>query len=168
MRQLAKQSDSVESFRAAVSDRLEGLVRSIELLTSEQWGGVSLRRVVDIHLQAFPQSREQINISGKDFVLKPDAVQNLGLALHELATNSVKYGALSVPQGRVRFEWRDVSEEDKPDALLRFTGKSAAAHRSPSSHRARASARPLSKPMPPPPSAARSRSISGPKACYGC
>ncbi|MGO7481566.1 sensor histidine kinase [Rhizobium ruizarguesonis] len=121
MRQLAKQSDSVESFRTAVSDRLEGLVRSIELLTSEQWGGVSLRRVVDIHLQAFPQSREQINISGKDFVLKPDAVQNLGLALHELATNSVKYGALSVPQGRVRFEWRDVSEEDKPDALLRFT-----------------------------------------------
>ncbi|MGO7668241.1 HWE histidine kinase domain-containing protein, partial [Rhizobium ruizarguesonis] len=57
MRQLAKQSDSVESFRAAVSDRLEGLVRSIELLTSEQWGGVSLRRVVNIHLQAFPQSR---------------------------------------------------------------------------------------------------------------
>ncbi|MGO7675599.1 hypothetical protein ACC685_37845, partial [Rhizobium ruizarguesonis] len=48
---------------------------------------------------AFPQSREQIDISGKDFVLKPDSVQNLGLALHELATNSVKYGALSVPQG---------------------------------------------------------------------
>ncbi|MGO7668135.1 hypothetical protein ACC697_38165, partial [Rhizobium ruizarguesonis] len=44
-----------------------------------------------------------------------------GLALHELATNSVKYGALSLPQGRFRFEWRDVSEEDKPDALLRFT-----------------------------------------------
>lgn len=121
MRQLAKQSDSVETFRAAVADRLEGLVRSIELLTSEQWGGVSLRRVVDIHLQAFPQSHDQIEISGEDFVLKPDAVQNLGLALHELATNSVKYGALSVPQGRVRFEWRDVKEDDKPDALLRFT-----------------------------------------------
>ncbi|MBB2681134.1 UNVERIFIED_ORG: two-component sensor histidine kinase [Rhizobium esperanzae] len=121
MRQLAKQADSVETFQAAVADRLDGLGRSIELLTSEQWGGVSLRRVVDIHLQAFPQSREQIEIAGEDFVLKPDAVQNLGLALHELATNSVKYGALSVPQGRVRFEWRDVREADKPDALLRFT-----------------------------------------------
>ncbi|WP_454853901.1 sensor histidine kinase [Rhizobium binxianense] len=120
MRQIAKQSDSVDAFQAAVADRIEGLARSIELLAREQWSGASLRRVVDIHLEAFPQSREQIDVSGEDFVLKPEAVQNFGLALHELATNSVKYGALSVPQGRVRFEWRDWQEEDRPDAMLRF------------------------------------------------
>jgi two-component sensor histidine kinase len=120
MRQLAKQSDDVNAFQAAVADRIEGLARSIELLAREQWSGASLRRVVDIHLEAFPQSREQIDVSGEDFVLKPEAVQNFGLALHELATNSVKYGALSVPQGRVRFEWRDWQEDGRPDAMLRF------------------------------------------------
>ncbi|MBB3392248.1 two-component sensor histidine kinase [Rhizobium sp. BK275] len=116
MRQLSKQADSVETFRLAVAHRLEGLVRSIELLTGEQWSGVSLHRVIDIHLQAFPQAREQVKIEGTDFILKPDAVQNLGLALHELATNSVKYGALSVPQGRVRFEWQPAEDD-----MLRFT-----------------------------------------------
>jgi two-component sensor histidine kinase len=120
MRQLAKQADSVEEFQAAVADRLDGLVRSIELLTSEQWSGASLRRVIDIHLEAFPQSAEQIEISGEEFVLKPEAVQNLGLALHELATNSVKYGALSVPEGRVRFNWQNVQEEGQTEAMLRF------------------------------------------------
>ncbi|MBB4275850.1 sensor histidine kinase [Rhizobium mongolense] len=120
MRQLAKQADSVEGFQSAVSDRLDGLVRSIELLTSEQWSGASLRRVIDIHLEAFPQAAEQLEISGEDFVVKPEAVQNLGLTLHELATNSVKYGALSVPQGRVFFSWANIQVEDQSEAMLRF------------------------------------------------
>lgn len=120
MRQLAKQADSVENFQTAVSHRLDGLARSIELLTSEQWSGASLRRVIDIHLQAFPQAAEQIEICGEDFVVKPEAVQNLGLALHELATNSVKYGALSVPHGRVAFSWATIRAEDQPEPMLRF------------------------------------------------
>lgn len=120
MRQLAKQADSVQGFQAAVAERLDGLIRSIELLTSEQWAGASLRRVVDIHLDAFPQAVEQIEISGKDFMLKPEAVQNLGLTLHELATNSVKYGAFSVPEGRVTLSWVDVKEEGQTEPMLRF------------------------------------------------
>lgn len=120
MRQLAKQADSVEGFQAAVAERLDGLVRSIELLTSEQWAGASLRRVVDIHLDAFPQAVEQIEIIGKDFMLKPEAVQNLGLTLHELATNSVKYGALSIPEGRVTFSWEEVEVENQTEPMLRF------------------------------------------------
>lgn len=120
MRQLAKQADSVEGFQAAVAERLDGLIRSIELLTSEQWAGASLRRVIDIHLDAFPQAVDQIEISGKDFMLKPEAVQNLGLTLHELATNSVKYGAFSVPEGRVALSWEDAEEESQTEPMLRF------------------------------------------------
>ncbi len=120
MRQLAKQADSVEGFQAAVAERLDGLIRSIELLTSEQWAGASLRRVIDIHLDAFPQAVDQIEISGKDFMLKPEAVQNLGLTLHELATNSVKYGAFSVPEGRVALSWEDAEEEGQTEPMLRF------------------------------------------------
>ncbi|KRB51855.1 histidine kinase [Rhizobium sp. Root708] len=120
MRQLARQSGTVQEFQAAVSDRLNGLSRSIQLLTSEQWAGASLRRVVDIHLDAFPQALPQIEIIGNDFILKPEAVQNLGLAIHELATNSVKYGALSVPQGRIRFYWQTIQEEWHTEEMLRF------------------------------------------------
>jgi two-component sensor histidine kinase len=121
MRQLAKQAGTVEEFQAAVADRLDGLSRSIELLTSENWAGASLRRVIDIHLKAFPQAVQQIDIFGKDFMLKPEAVQNLGLTLHELATNSIKYGALSIPQGRVRLYWQNLQEDDHSEEMLRVT-----------------------------------------------
>ncbi|WP_283196171.1 sensor histidine kinase [Rhizobium sp. AN80A] len=119
MRQIARQAGSVEEYQAAVADRLEGLARSIQLLTSEQWAGASLRRVIDIHLEAFPHALQQIEVTGTDFMLKPEAVQNLGLTLHELATNSIKYGALSVPQGRVRLYWQSIQENDHAEEMLR-------------------------------------------------
>ncbi|MDE1990953.1 MAG: sensor histidine kinase [Rhizobiaceae bacterium] len=118
-RQLARQTDSVDTFQRAVADRLEGLARSIEVLTSEQWSGVSLRRVIDIHLATFLQGPEQLDVTGKDFLLKPEAVQNLGLVLHELATNSVKYGALSTFDGKIAIEWKNVESEIGP--AIRFT-----------------------------------------------
>ena len=118
-RQLARQTDSVDTFQRAVADRLEGLARSIEVLTSEQWSGVSLRRVIDIHLATFLQAPQQLDISGQDFVLKPEAVQNLGLVLHELATNSVKYGALSAPEGKIAIEWTNVDGDIGP--MIQFT-----------------------------------------------
>jgi two-component sensor histidine kinase len=119
MRQIARQASSVEEYQAAVADRLEGLARSIQLLTSEQWAGASLRRVIDIHLEAFPHALQQIEVTGTDFMLKPEAVQNLGLTLHELATNSIKYGALSVPQGRVRLYWQSIQEDEHTEEMLR-------------------------------------------------
>lgn len=118
-RQLARQTDSVDTFQRAVADRLEGLARSIEVLTSEQWSGVSLRRVIDIHLATFLQAPQQLDINGQDFVLKPEAVQNLGLILHELATNSVKYGALSAPEGKIAIEWTKVDGDIGP--MIQFT-----------------------------------------------
>jgi two-component sensor histidine kinase len=118
-RQLAKRSDSVDGFQKAIAGRLEGLARSIEVLTSEQWSGVSLHRVIDIHLANFLQNPRQLEIVGEDFLLSPEAVQNLGLALHELATNSMKYGALSVPDGKVVFAWTDAEQEG--DRMIRLT-----------------------------------------------
>ncbi len=119
IRQIARQTGSVEEFQVAVADRLEGLARSIQLLTSEQWAGASLRRVIDIHLEAFPHALQQIEVTGTDFMLKPEAVQNLGLTLHELATNSIKYGALSVTQGRVRLYWQSIQEDEHTEEMLR-------------------------------------------------
>jgi two-component sensor histidine kinase len=120
-RQLAKRADSVDGFQKAIIGRLEGLARSIEVLTNEQWSGVSFRRLVDIHLANFLQHPDQLEIVGKDFLLTPEAVQNLGLTLHELATNSLKYGALSVPDGKVVFAWTDSDEDDGRMITLTWT-----------------------------------------------
>ena len=56
---------------------------------------------------------EQIAIEGEDVMLKPEAVQNLGLALHELATNAQKYGSLSEPEGQVSIRWQFCEEASK-------------------------------------------------------
>ncbi len=111
MRQLGRQDTTMPEFQKAISTRLQGLGKSIEALAKEQWAGVRLRRVIEIHLSTF-EAGDRLLVSGEDFMLKAEAVQNLGLVLHELATNSVKYGALSVPQGRVRIRWDDIAPED--------------------------------------------------------
>jgi two-component sensor histidine kinase len=51
-------------------------------------------------------------VEGPSVFLKPEAAQNIGLALHELATNAAKYGALSVPSGQVSIAWNWVSQEN--------------------------------------------------------
>ena len=57
-------------------------------------------------LKPFRESKGgRISATGPPIILKPDAVQNLGLALHELATNALKYGALSIPHGKVSIQW---------------------------------------------------------------
>jgi two-component sensor histidine kinase len=119
MRQLGRQDTTMAEFQKAVSTRLQGLGKSIEALAKEQWAGVRLRRVVEIHLATF-EAGDRVLMQGDDFMLKAEAVQNLGLVLHELATNSVKYGALSVPQGRVRISWDDVAADDESGLKIRL------------------------------------------------
>lgn len=120
MRQLARQDTTMEEFQSAISNRLQGLGKSIEALAKEQWAGVSIRRVIDIHLDTVAEVSDRVRLQGPDFILKAEAVQNLGLVLHELATNSVKYGAFSEPQGEVRIVWKDVVGEGEDEPMLRL------------------------------------------------
>ncbi|MGA1832345.1 HWE histidine kinase domain-containing protein [Rhizobium wenxiniae] len=119
MRQLGRQDTTMPEFQKAISTRLHGLGKSIEALAKEQWAGVRLMRVIEIHLSTF-EAGDRLLVSGEDFMLKAEAVQNLGLVLHELATNSVKYGALSVPHGRVRISWDDVAAGDDGEPKIRL------------------------------------------------
>ncbi|WP_137134383.1 sensor histidine kinase [Rhizobium sp. FKY42] len=122
MRQLARKETNINAFQSAIGERLQGLGRSIEMLAQEQWAGVPLMRVVALHLEAFAEAQSRVDVSGPDFVLRAEAVQNLGLILHELATNSVKYGALSVPEGRVSLSWRvDEATEGEPRIIIDWT-----------------------------------------------
>jgi two-component sensor histidine kinase len=120
MRQLARQDTTMEEFQKAISGRLQGLGKSIEALAKEQWSGVSIRRVVEIHMSTFGDVAERVEVQGENFTLKAEAVQNLGLILHELATNSVKYGALSAPHGKVRIAWKDLLEDEADEVKLRL------------------------------------------------
>lgn len=112
MRQTAKRSETVADYQAAVSSRLGGLARSIDLLTAEEWSGVSMRKLVASHVDTFIGAEPRVLVEGDDFSVKPEAVQNLGLVLHELATNAVKYGALSAPAGKVTVSWQESPAEN--------------------------------------------------------
>jgi PAS domain S-box-containing protein len=112
-RQTARNTDSTEEFLDRFSARLQALSRSHDLLIQEGWYGASLEELVRAEVGHYADGGEpQISVEGPALLLTPEAAQNLGLALHELATNAVKYGALSAPRGHVSIKWRRQSGTD--------------------------------------------------------
>jgi two-component sensor histidine kinase len=113
-RQTASRTRSVEDFLDRFSARLVAIGSSHDLLIADDWHGASLRMLVEQQLgEHVDRFGEQIAIEGEDVMLKPEAVQNLGLALHELATNAQKYGSLSDPDGQVSIRWQFCEEASK-------------------------------------------------------
>jgi PAS domain S-box-containing protein len=113
-RQTASRTRSVEDFLDRFSARLVAIGCSHDLLIADNWHGASLRMLVEQQLgEHADRFGEQIAIEGEDVMLKPEAVQNLGLALHELATNATKYGSLSEPRGQVSIKWQFCEEASK-------------------------------------------------------
>ncbi len=105
-RQTASRTKSVDDFLQHFSNRLVAIGCSHDLLIADDWHGASLRTLIERQLGAHADRfGEQIAIDGEDVMLKPEAIHNLGLALHELATNAEKYGALSTKAGRVAIRW---------------------------------------------------------------
>lgn len=104
-RQTARHAGSTEAFLNQFAARLQALAASHDLLVRESWYGASLRELVRSQLAPHSGGGEQVVTDGPPVALKPEAAQNLGLALHELAVNAAKYGALSVPSGRLSITW---------------------------------------------------------------
>jgi two-component sensor histidine kinase len=106
-RQTAARTRSIDDFVARFSARLVAMGSSHDLLIADDWHGASLRMLIERQLgEHSDRFGDCIAIEGEDVMLKPEAVQNLGLALHELAANAEKYGSLSKPQGKVRIQWQ--------------------------------------------------------------
>jgi two-component sensor histidine kinase len=81
-----------------------------DLLVSQDWRGASMHDLVRAQMAyCLDVSRETLSehatINGPKIMLKPEAAQNIGLALHELATNALSYGALSRPEGSISLNW---------------------------------------------------------------
>lgn len=110
-RQTARHSGNIGTFLDRFSARVQALARSHDLLVAASWHSVLLgdlvRSQLGLYLERAPGA---VKIEGPDIELRPEAAQSLGLALHELAINAHKHGALSRARGQVSVVWRRNSD----------------------------------------------------------
>ncbi|KRA66350.1 PAS domain S-box protein [Caulobacter sp. Root655] len=105
--QTLRHAEDPSAFNTAFMERIQALGRAHELLTEASWQGAALADVVDrtLKVHAPHGSGARVALSGPAVRLGPNAAVTLNMAFHELATNAIKYGALSTPGGRVDVEW---------------------------------------------------------------
>lgn len=105
-RQIAKYSPSISDFNIAFERRLNSLSTSYKVFEKENWQAAPISDLVRSQVSfVVKQGMPQINFAGPEIQLQPTPAEYLGLAIHELATNAVKHGALSVPTGAVDIRW---------------------------------------------------------------
>jgi PAS domain S-box-containing protein len=96
---------SVDDYVLAIEGRIKAMARAHTLLSDSRWHGADLGALVAEELAPY-RAGDKIEIRGPDISLQPATAQGLALALHELATNAAKHGALSLATGKVRLDWR--------------------------------------------------------------
>ena len=107
MRGLVKQSsqerDTAEAFAQRLDGRIQSLARAHDQLTEDEWDYSSLKDLIHLELAAYTsgESSGRVELLGDDVQISPRAFTNLALVIHELVTNSVKYGCLSNERGRL-------------------------------------------------------------------
>jgi PAS domain S-box-containing protein len=99
-------SDTPEGLKHTIEGRIQALANVHRLFVESRWAGAELHSLVKEELAAYCRDGEgHARIDGPRLLMRPDIAQAVAVALHELATNAAKYGALSVAQGYVRVEW---------------------------------------------------------------
>ncbi|KTS34230.1 histidine kinase [Methylobacterium indicum] len=104
--QTLRTASSMAEAQERIGARLKSLASAHDVLTREKWDGATIAEIVVSALAPFTQTGvSRIRTGGPDVRLPPRSALALSMALHELATNAVKYGALSNDAGHVRFDW---------------------------------------------------------------
>ena len=107
-----RRADCVEDFATGLDGRIRALSATHDLLTQSDWGSTPIKAVIDAELLPYAQDEDHaLDLVGPDVELAPNDALSLGLAVHELATNASKYGALSQPGGMLSVHWRLLSED---------------------------------------------------------
>jgi PAS domain S-box-containing protein len=118
VRETSRSAKSLDEFERQVQERIMALSRSHDLLVDGEWRGATIFDLLASHIRPFGDEG-RVSMSGPLLTLQPIVVQYLGIAFHELATNSAKYGALSQPGGAISVEWTvDGSGEEKRFGLV--------------------------------------------------
>ena len=118
----------VPAFKHAVEGRIAALARAQTLLATDYWTGADLRALLQGELEPFlaagidtaaprDEGAAPVEMDGPAVALPAETAQPLAMAVHELATNALKYGALSVPEGRVSINWQ---LDGGPTGILRL------------------------------------------------
>jgi len=119
--QTARGAETPEAFREGFEGRLIALSKAHDQLTVHHWENAQLRELLSGSLAPYAGAApDRIVLRGEDIVLRPRAVLTLAMAFHELTTNAAKYGALSVPGGRIEIRWQPVPGDDGGRPLLKI------------------------------------------------
>ena len=113
-------AETIEEFVGAVEGRILALSRVHSILSQSRWEGADLASLLRDELAPFDLANTaRLVVEGPDVLLDSSTAQTLALALHELTTNTAKYGALSAPSGRLRVRWRT----EERDLVVQVDGR---------------------------------------------
>jgi two-component sensor histidine kinase/DNA-binding response OmpR family regulator len=100
-------AESIADYAAVIEGRIKALSRAHAILSDSRWEGAELSKLVEEELAPYRSAHaDRIRVAGPKIVLDPTTAQTLALALHELATNAAKYGALSRITGTLEMTWQ--------------------------------------------------------------
>lgn len=103
--QTMRNSPSMAAFQEGFTARLIAMSRSYDLLASTRWQPTALDRVINDTVSPHVGDMAQIHLSGPPVWLAPEATLAMSMIVHELVTNAIKYGGLSVPEGKITVTW---------------------------------------------------------------
>ena len=131
--QTLKRAGTLEEFSGVFLGRVHALTSAYSLLSRESWSAVQLDEIVAEELRPFmADDRTNVVITGPAVLLEPRGALALGMAMHELATNAAKYGALSVPEGDVAVTWAVERAGDSEHLQLEWVERSGPPVKEPS------------------------------------
>lgn len=107
-----RRATDLDSFSESLEGRIRALSATHDLLTQSEWGSTPIEAVIRAELAPYAQDADRhLTLRGPEVELAPNDALSLGLAIHELATNAAKYGALSVEGGKVSVMWKLVAQD---------------------------------------------------------
>ncbi|MDQ3559168.1 MAG: PAS domain-containing protein [Pseudomonadota bacterium] len=118
-RQTAESASSTQQFVSRFNGRIFSLSRAHDVLTDADWRGARIFDLVRSQIALYAESRlPAVSLDGENGFLRPNAAQYVGLALHELTTNALKYGALSRDDGKIAVKFE---KSARSAAIYRFS-----------------------------------------------
>lgn len=113
-------AESLDDAKATIDERLAALGGAIEHLLSHQWQAAPLPALAEQALAHFTLSGDRVRAEGPTVTIGPRAAMTLTLVFHELATNAIKYGALSSAAGAIELTWRVLGSGEQPELWLQW------------------------------------------------